>query len=77
MANKSYSKIEVDKDACIGCGSCATIAPEVFELGDDAKAKVKDKDGSDPETILSAAESCPAAAIHLYDQKKKKVWPKE
>ena len=25
----------VDKDVCTGCGDCADICPEVFELADD------------------------------------------
>lgn len=31
-------KANVDKDTCIGCGLCPTIAPEVFDMDDDGKA---------------------------------------
>ena len=28
-------KVKVNSDACIGCGACTAIAPEVFELNDE------------------------------------------
>ncbi len=27
-------KVKVNKDTCIGCGVCASIAPEIFEIKD-------------------------------------------
>ncbi len=30
----------IDYEECIGCGSCAEICPEVFEVRDEAKAYV-------------------------------------
>ena len=33
-------KVFVDPDICMGCGVCETIAPLVFELGEDGIAKV-------------------------------------
>lgn len=70
------SKIKIDRDACIGCGSCAAIAPDVFEMDDENKSRIKDPHGADDATIQSAAEACPANAIGLYDQKGNKIWPK-
>lgn len=32
--------VKVDRDACIGCGLCAGICPEVFEMDDENIAKV-------------------------------------
>ena len=31
-------KVKVNKDICIGCGACAAIVPDVFELEDDGLA---------------------------------------
>ncbi|MRR30663.1 ferredoxin, partial [bacterium] len=31
-------KVSIDPDACMGCGVCETIVPEVFTLGDDGYA---------------------------------------
>jgi ferredoxin len=54
--------ITVNKKECIGCGSCAAICPEVFELKDN-KAVVK-KQSKDP-CVKEAAESCPVNAIKI------------
>lgn len=70
-------KIKVDKEKCIGCGTCAALASKTFELDNDTKAKVKKEDGDDDKTIMQAAESCPVLAIELTDEKGKKVYPKD
>ena len=54
----------VDKDLCIGCGLCPSIAPEVFEMEDDGKAVAIVAETSDP-AAQEAADSCPVAAITL------------
>lgn len=69
-------KIKIDRDVCIGCGSCAATAPDVFEMDDENKSRVKDPKGADKATIQSAAEACPVNAIWLYDEKENKIWPK-
>ena len=28
-------RVRVNKDACIGCGACQAIAPDVFSLNDE------------------------------------------
>jgi ferredoxin len=69
-------KIKIDKSKCIGCGTCAALAANTFEIGSDMKAKVKKVDGDDDKTILQAAESCPTQAIELTEDGKK-VFPEE
>ncbi len=54
-------KIEVDKEKCIGCGLCPTVCPEVFALGKDGKAYVKQQ--KDIPCVKEALESCPVQAI--------------
>jgi ferredoxin len=53
--------VKVDKGKCIGCGLCASICEEVFEMGDDGKAKVKAQ--KKIPCVKEAIESCPVDAI--------------
>lgn len=55
----------VDKEKCIGCGLCASVCSEVFELGDDGIAKVKDANGDKKysDKVKEATDSCPVQAI--------------
>lgn len=50
---------------CIGCGACAGICPDVFELGGDGYAHVVADPKSDTvrETAAEAMASCPTSAI--------------
>lgn len=51
--------VSVNKEKCIGCGACASVCPQGFEIKD-GKAHVKD---SKAKCIKEAAESCPVDAI--------------
>lgn len=60
-------KIEVTKD-CIGCGACAAIAPDLFELDmKTMKSHVKKQPtGKDEEELArQAADACPVDSIKL------------
>lgn len=57
--------VEVDKETCIGCGSCVAICSEVFELGSDGKAQVKEKADTSLACVKEAAEACPVQAIKV------------
>lgn len=64
-------KITLDKDACIGCGACASVCPKLFELNEDemkAHAKKADIDDADAKCANEAADSCPAEAIKVAKQ---------
>lgn len=60
-------KAMVDKDACISCGLCPSICPEVFQMEDDGKAgAVVDKvPGGAEDAAQEAASSCPTNAISV------------
>lgn len=69
------SKVEVDRDVCIGAAPCVTVAPGVFQLDDENKAYVVDQNGADAETILLAAQSCPVQAIKVFDEDGNQIYP--
>ena len=69
------SKVEVDRDICIGAAPCVTVAPGVFQLDEENKAYIVDQNGADAETILLAAQSCPVQAIFVYDEDGKQIYP--
>lgn len=71
------SKIEIDRNLCIGAASCMAVAPEVFELDSENKAVVINPSAADAETILDAAKACPTLAIRVYDENGKLVFPEE
>lgn len=62
-------KAVVDRDACISCGLCVTICPEVFELDDeDIATVIADPVPAENEAeAQEAADSCPTDAITIED----------
>ena len=61
-------KVRIDKDACVGDGSCVSICPEVFEMdGDVVKAKMQDIPENLQESCREAADVCPVEAIIIEE----------
>ena len=58
-------KIEVDKDACIGCGAC-TAQCDNFEMDGD-KAKAKETEVDEKGCNEAAADSCPVSCIKITE----------
>jgi len=55
--------IKVNKDLCIGCGTCVALCPDTFKLADDTKSEVIKQD--DVACAKNAADSCPVQAISV------------
>ena len=72
-------KVKVNKDACIGCGACAAICDEVFEINDEGLSEVKvEEENKEKEEFVGvkeelqdevrdAADSCPTGAIEVEE----------
>lgn len=69
-------KVKVDRDLCIGCGTCVAVCPKVFSIDEEGKSIIAKKDGikikdwaNDTElddaaqNIQTAVDSCPTKAI--------------
>ncbi len=60
-------KVKVDKNICIGCGTCVALCAAIFSLGEDDKAEAKEQDYSD-EGLDAAIEYCPTHAIEVLEK---------
>ncbi|ARF59066.1 cytochrome [Streptomyces gilvosporeus] len=60
-------RAEIDPKRCMASGMCATIAPELFALGERVSRPVAEEIAAD-ERALDAADCCPALAITVYDE---------
>ncbi|URZ02927.1 ferredoxin [Clostridium felsineum] len=60
-------KAFVDKETCIGCGTCPAVCPEIFQMDDDGKAVADESEFADDlkDSAKEAAESCPVDAIEI------------
>ena len=60
-------KVIVDKDTCIGCGLCPSIAADVFDMDDDGKAEVivEEVPSNSEEAVKESETSCPVGAISV------------
>jgi ferredoxin len=57
-------EILVDRDRCMGSGSCSFHAPNTFDLDDEAKVVLLDRRDTDA-AIRVAVESCPTRALTI------------
>ena len=60
----TMAKLKIDKNLCIGCGSCAVEASKTFQMNDDEfKAEIKKAPWDSDNKITSAIGVCPTEAI--------------
>jgi ferredoxin len=55
--------VVIDQEVCIGCGVCDSVYPDLFELGADGKAYVKNLPNYDKALAQDAAGQCPVNCI--------------
>ncbi len=57
-------RVILDEECCVGCGACAELCPDVFELDEDEeKAHVILPEGGSEECIEEAIATCPNECI--------------
>ena len=59
--------VTVDRDACVGTGDCARLAPDAFRVRDDLLIAevLEGATRTDGRLLRDAAEACPMQAISL------------
>ena len=62
-----FKKIVINEELCVGCGACAGLCPEVFELQDDGKAKVINEEGCEKCDCDIVINSCPVGVIKIEE----------
>ena len=60
-------RILVDREVCAACDVCGDMAPNTFEIDEEAQARVKDPEGDPRDVIIQAADNCPMVAITVED----------
>jgi ferredoxin len=70
-------KIILEREKCIGCGSCAALCAKYFQLAEDGKSQLlgseKNTDGNyeleinEIGCVREAADACPVAIIHVIE----------
>ncbi len=73
------TKIILERDKCIGCGSCESVCPEYWKMKEDGKthlknSKEKPKEKKEELEIKEigcnqkAADVCPVQCIHIIKE---------
>lgn len=63
-------RIEINHNACIGCGMCKYIDEDTFDFDD--KEYIIAKTNNITDLTKEAANSCPVEAIKIIEEKDKK-----
>jgi ferredoxin len=59
--------IFIDREACIGSGMCIMYASGTFAHDESAKVVLVDPAGDPEDSIRTAVEACPTAALKIRD----------
>jgi ferredoxin len=63
------TRIVVDRDRCVGSGTCEALAPAVFEVDDEGVLAVLRSEPGEDELpdVRDAVTACPTRALALAD----------
>jgi len=70
------AKIIVEREKCIGCGSCMAICPRYFLISEDGKSSIiggqrdekinnDELEAGEVDCAQGAADGCPVQCIHI------------
>jgi len=62
------SRVEVDREVCIGMGMCESIDSTVFQVGDSGTVDIGDTTDVDVLVLRRAVAACPTGALRLVDE---------
>ena len=60
-------KLNVNKEACIGCGACVSIDREHFDFDENGYSEVISNENIDGDATRNAIASCPTSAISYVE----------
>jgi ferredoxin len=63
------TRVEVDRERCVGSGACEALAPDVFEVDGDGILVVHRPEPAEDEVsdVRDAVASCPTRALSLVE----------
>lgn len=59
--------VRVNREACISCGLCVSLAPEVFRF-ENGKSNVHNPLGATEKKIQECIDGCPVGAIQWVEE---------
>lgn len=60
--------IKINQTQCISCGTCAALAPDIFEIDAKFICGVKKNAKVDKNNLINAIKNCPVSVIKAIDK---------
>jgi len=68
--------VRIDRTLCIGSGNCTNLAPEIFEIQEDAIVDFQDETPDiDRDRLIESASVCPVDALIVHDENGDQIVP--